>query len=124
MKYAVPVLDQTLEAEVCPTFARAPYFFIYDTRSKTFSFEDNDKAVSSTGGAGVKAAQLIVDLNIDALVTPRCGENAAEVFTDAKILLFKALNQTLKETLETIKKDQLIELTTFHGGFHGVNHDS
>jgi len=60
MKIAIPVDEKSLESNVCVSFGRAPYFLIYDTETKESIFLDNG-AAASTGGAGIKAAQTIVD---------------------------------------------------------------
>lgn len=76
MKLALPVDDKSIETEVCQSFGRTPYFLIYDTDSKESVYLDNSAAASQSG-AGIKAAQTIVDNRVDVLITPRCGENAA-----------------------------------------------
>ena len=74
MKIVIPVDAKTLESNICASFGRAPYFLIYDTETKESVFINNS-AAASTGGAGIKAAQTIVDNNANALLTPRCGQN-------------------------------------------------
>ncbi|NLB61607.1 MAG: dinitrogenase iron-molybdenum cofactor biosynthesis protein, partial [Clostridiales bacterium] len=84
MKIAIPVDEKTLESSVCVSFGRTPYFLIYDIETKESKFLDNS-AAASTGGAGIKAAQTIVDNKVNALLTPRCGQNAADVINSADI---------------------------------------
>ena len=84
MKIAVPVEEKSLAANVCASFGRTPYFLIYDTDTKESGFLENG-AAASTGGAGIKAAQTIVDQNVSVLLTPRCGENAANMLKAAGI---------------------------------------
>lgn len=72
MRIAIPVEEKTSAANVCSSFGRTPYFLIYDTETKESTFLDNS-AVASAGGAGIKAAQTIIDNNVGALLTPRCG---------------------------------------------------
>ncbi len=68
MKIAIQVDEKSLESNVCVSFGRAPYFLIYDTETKESLFLDNG-AAASTGGAGIKAAQTIVDNKVNALLT-------------------------------------------------------
>ncbi|NLK36240.1 MAG: dinitrogenase iron-molybdenum cofactor biosynthesis protein, partial [Gracilibacteraceae bacterium] len=56
MKIAIPMDDKNMEASVCISFGRAPYFLIYDTESNESLFLENS-AAASQGGAGIKAAQ-------------------------------------------------------------------
>ncbi len=76
-------------------FGRAPYFMIYDTETKKSDFLDNS-AAASTGGAGIKVAQAIVDSKANALLTPRCGENAADVLKAADIKIYKTSGASAK----------------------------
>lgn len=118
MKIAIPVDEKNIGTNVCVSFARAPYFFIYDMESKEGSFFDNG-AAASTGGAGVKAAQIIVDHKVDALLVPRCGENAAEVLRAAEIKLFKTTTLWAKDNIDAFKAGKLPALDEIHAGFHG-----
>ena len=76
MRIAIPVDSQSLEARVAMSFGRTPYFLIYDVDTKDSIFIYNI-AAESTGGAGIRAAQSVVDNKVDVLITPRLGENAA-----------------------------------------------
>ena len=73
MKIAIPVDEKSLESNVCASFGRAPYFLIYDIDTKESVFLENS-ATASTGGAGVKAAQMIADKKANILLAPRLGE--------------------------------------------------
>lgn len=117
MKVALPVNDQTMEACVCQSFGRAQYFLIYDTEFKKTSFLDNSGAVSQ-GGAGIKAAQTIVDSKASALITPRCGENAAKVMKAAKVKIYQTINDSIQDNLTAFSAGKLSLLTDIHPGFH------
>ncbi len=118
MKIAVPTDDKMMEANVCISFGRAPYFLIYDTETKESVFLDNS-AAASQGGAGIKAAQTIVDSKVKALLTPRCGENAAAVIHAANIKIFKTINNSINDNLQAFLDDRLPVLQEIHSGFHG-----
>ncbi|MGO1368331.1 MAG: NifB/NifX family molybdenum-iron cluster-binding protein [Senegalia sp. (in: firmicutes)] len=118
MKIGIPVSEKTIEGYVNNTFGRTNYFLIYDTQSQSSNFVNNT-AASSQGGAGIKAAQILVDENIDCLLTPRCGKNAAEVLENADIKLYKSNSSTIKENIDALKEDKLYELNEIHAGFHG-----
>jgi len=117
MKISMPVNDKVLETTVCQSFGRTPYFLIYDTETKEHSFIDNS-AVASQGGAGIKAAQMIVDQNVDVLLTPRCGQNAAEVIKAAEIKIYKTMNDNIKNNIDAFAEGNLSLLTEIHAGFH------
>ena len=117
MKIAIPVDDVSMDTNICISFGRAPYFLIYDTETKNAAFLNNS-ATASQGGAGVKAAQLIVDSNAEVLLTPRCGENAAEVFHTANIKIYQTNGNLLKHNLHAFENGNLEVLDKISPGFH------
>ncbi len=118
MKLAIPVADKILEAEVHPSFGRAPYFLIYDVDTETGTFIENT-AATSMGGAGIKAAQIIVDNNVDALITVQMGENAAAVLKPADVKIYQALEGSLKDNINGFVDNKLSLLNNIHAGYHG-----
>jgi predicted Fe-Mo cluster-binding NifX family protein len=118
MKIAIPVDEKDIRSNVCISFGRTPYFLFYDTETKESVFLDNS-AVASTGGAGIKAAQVIVDNEVNVLLTPRCGQNAADVLKAADIKIFKTANASAKENIEDYISGNLPLLEEIHAGFHG-----
>lgn len=118
MKIAIPVDDKSMDTTVCQSFGRTPYFLIYDTEDRKSEFLDNG-AVASQGGAGIKAAQSIVDHKARALLTPRCGKNAAEVLEAANIKIYKTTYSSVQENIEAFSDGMLTILQDIHPGFHG-----
>ncbi|HZK27663.1 MAG TPA: NifB/NifX family molybdenum-iron cluster-binding protein [Thermoclostridium sp.] len=118
MKIAIPVEEKTLDTSVCASFGRAPFFLFYDTETKESIFVDNS-AATSTGGAGIKAAQIIVDNEAKALLTPRCGKNAADVLDAGNIKLYKTISDSVKENIDAFMDKKLSVLDDIHAGFHG-----
>ena len=114
MKILIPVNDDKLT--ICPVFARAPFFLIYN--DATVDCVDNP-AANAQGGAGLKAAQFVVDQEADAVITPRLGENAAEVFHAAEIKIYLSIGDDAKANAEMLINNELETLTHFHSGFVG-----
>lgn len=119
MKIAMPVDDNNLETVICASFARAPYFQIYDTETNESIFVENT-AMGSPGGAGIKASQIVVDLKVSALLLPRCGQNAADVLNEAGIKMYKSLAGSSKTNIDAFNKGELSKLEDIHPGFHGA----
>lgn len=118
MKIAIPVDEKSLQSNVCASFGRAPNFLFYNTVTKESYYLDNT-AVASQGGAGIRAAQVIADHGVKALLTPRCGENAEKVLSNAEVLVYKSIPGTAQENIDTFLNEQLNLLSDFHAGFHG-----
>ncbi len=117
MKIAIPVNGRTMEEGICQSFGRAPYFLIYDTEDSKTTFIDNN-AVASQGGAGIKAAQLIVDNGAEALITPRCGENAAAVLKIGQVQIYSSIEGSIEDNLMAFKDRKLSILDETHEGFY------
>ncbi len=117
MKIAIPVDENKLD--VCVSFARAPYFMYYDTETKETTIKENP-AAEAAGGAGLKAAQTLVDEKADVVLTVRCGENAAEVLQAAEMKIYKTVETKAVENIKVYEEGNLEEMTHFHAGFHGI----
>ena len=115
MKIAIPV-DENKEM-VCPSFGRTPLYLFLDTETQEKQYIDNS-AAANEGGAGIKAAQILADKGIDVLLTPRCGQNAADVLKLAKIEIYRTKSESVAETLELFQKGELSVLEEIHPGFH------
>lgn len=118
MKIAVPVDENTAGAAVCASFGRAPYFLIYDTEDRQTRFIENT-AAGAQGGAGIRAAQIVADSGAQALVTVRCGENAAQVLKAAGVKIFRASSAGAADSLRDFEEGKPEPLEKFHAGFHG-----
>lgn len=117
MKIALPAENKDINSMICASFGRAPYYLIYDTVMQSSVFVGNT-AAASAGGSGIKAAQLLVDSNINALITPRCGQNAALVLQAAGIDLYQSKDATLAQNIALLQQDKLEALSNIHAGFH------
>ena len=115
MKIALP-LDEN-KIDICPAFARAPYFLFVEAGQQQLL---PNPATQASGGAGVKAAQFLVDQSTDILLTPRCGQNAAEILQLADIKIYKTEFKEAEANLAAHAAGQLALLTHFHAGFHGA----
>lgn len=117
MKIAIPATANNIDSEVCPSFGRTEFFLIYNTNDQANFFLDNS-AATSQGGAGIKAAQILVDEHVDVLITPRCGENAASVLLEANIAIYKAAGNNLKDNISACEQGKLEMLNEIHPGLH------
>ena len=114
MKVAIP-LDEN-KTDVCAVLARAPFFLFWEDGQESVV---SNPAAQAQSGAGVQAAQFLVDSAISDLITPRCGQNAADVFSAAGIKIYKSAGTSAAENINSLREKKLEELTHFHGGFHG-----
>ncbi|MBP2071475.1 NifB/NifX family molybdenum-iron cluster-binding protein [Thermoanaerobacterium butyriciformans] len=119
MKIAISSEGDNLNSNVNSRFGRARYFIVVDTESMNYK-AIGKTAASSAGGAGTKAAQLLLDEGVDSIISSNVGPNALEVFQAAGISVYKSINDTIEKNVEEFKKGTLekIELPT-NNGHHG-----
>ncbi len=117
MIIAIPSDKESLDSPVCVSFGRAPFYCLYNTETEQSTFVVNS-AADSPGGAGIKAAQLLVDSKANVLITIRCGENAAKVLQPANVELLKALNLSIADNIAAYKQNKLEPLKEVHAGYH------
>lgn len=117
MIIAMPVEGKSMDSKISDNFGRTEFYLLYDDKTDEATFLENT-AAKSQSGAGIEAAQILVDNNIDVLITPRCGKNAADVLKSGNIEIYKSNTNSVKENLEDLKSDKLSKLIDIHPGFH------
>ena len=117
MKIAIASEGKTLDSAVNQTFGRTQYFIVVDSDTMDFQVIDNS-AASAQGGAGIKAAQAIVDSGADIVIAMHCGQNAADVLKSANISIMRAVPGSISELIQKYKNGELVELTEIHPGLH------
>ena len=102
MKIAISATDQNMDADVDPRFGRCTYFIVVDPETMEFEVIDNSGAMDA-GGAGVSAAQAVVDKDVQALLTGNCGPNAYQVLTSAGIQLITGVSGKIRDVVENYR---------------------
>lgn len=120
MKIGISSLGETLASEVDVRFGRAAYFIIYDTDEGSFSCIDNAQNVESMQGAGIQAAQNVINTGAKALITPNCGPNAYKVLSSAGIKVFKCGDGKVEDIINEFKNGTLEELNNANVDGHWV----
>lgn len=98
MKIAIPIEEKSMESNISSSLGRAPYFLIYSSVTKKSEFLDN-RAVAEQGGAGIRAAQVIADNGVRAVITNRCGENAEKLLRNAEVFVYEAIEGNAEENI-------------------------
>jgi predicted Fe-Mo cluster-binding NifX family protein len=108
MRVAVTALGRTLEDHVDRRFGRCRYFVIVEPNSLSVEDLDNDGDASG-GGAGVRAAQILVDHGVDAVITGDCGPNAFRALKAAGISVYTGADGTVSESIQRYVAGELSE---------------
>jgi predicted Fe-Mo cluster-binding NifX family protein len=111
MKIAVSATGNTLESQLDLRFGRAAAFIIMDTETMDFEAVDNSGSAAA-GGAGISAAQLVADKDVEAVITGNVGPNAMNVLKAANIEIYRGNAASVKDNVEQFKKGGLTKINT------------
>ena len=106
MKIAITSSGDNLDSQMDPRFGRCQYFMIVDPDTMDFEAMPNESAMAS-GGAGIQAAQTIVNVGINGVITGNVGPNAFEVLSAAGIETMTGASGTIRHALELYKSGSL-----------------
>jgi predicted Fe-Mo cluster-binding NifX family protein len=124
MKIAISSDGESIESAVDQRFGRCKYFLIVEIDGKEIK---GVKAVENEGaiqghGAGIKAAQQIGDLGVEAVITGNLGPNATNVLGELGIKAYQASGPA-REALEKFISDGLEEIKEIAPAHSGAQPD-
>ena len=104
MKLIISAQNPSLEAQVDRRFGRCMWLVLFDTETNQWEAFQNPGA-SQSGGAGVAAAQLVLDKGADVVLSGDFGPNASRAFQAAKIGMqrFTDSTTTVQEAVDHFK---------------------
>ncbi|HID87764.1 MAG TPA: dinitrogenase iron-molybdenum cofactor biosynthesis protein [Anaerolineae bacterium] len=115
MRVAVSSNGSDLDAAVSPVFGRCPTYVFVDTDTLQFEAVPNP-AMSAPGGAGIQAAQFVVNQGAQAVITGNVGPNAFNVLASAGVQMYLTPGGTVREAVEALKAGQLQSLSAPSAG--------
>ncbi|MEN6497979.1 MAG: NifB/NifX family molybdenum-iron cluster-binding protein [Thermoguttaceae bacterium] len=107
MKVAVTAQDRTLDSLVDPRFGRARYFLLIDTETGNFTVHDNLQNLNAPQGAGIQAAQTVVQLGAEAVLTGNVGPKAFAALQAGQVAIYPGAAGTVRQTLEEFRAGRL-----------------
>ena len=111
MKVAVTSQGSVLSSELDPRFGRAKYFVVVDTESGEFAAHDNGANLEAAHGAGVQAAQDVVRLGAEAVITGNLGPKAADGLRAGGVKVYRQTWGTVRDAVEQLKQGRLQEIS-------------
>ena len=108
MKIAISSTGPKLDAPIDQRFGRCPCFILVDPASEEFEVLDNQAAMMS-GGAGIQAAQMVVNSGAGAVITGNLGPNGADTLAAAGVKTYLGASGTVRQALEQYKTGRLQE---------------
>lgn len=106
MKIVISSQGEGLEAASSPVFGRCPTYIFVDTETMQFEATPNP-AMSQGGGAGIQAAQFVVERGAQAVLTGNLGPNAFDVLQAAGVPGYLVPEGTVRQAVEAFKANQL-----------------
>jgi|GEM_PF-883494 len=114
--------EQTITSPVSQVFGRARHFLFIDTDTLQVEVIENP-ALNEGGGAGIKAAQFVVDRGAQAVVAGNFGPNAFQVLNAAELPCYSVDEISIETALESIRNNTLVPINTpsakAHAGMKG-----
>ena len=106
MRIVVTANGADLDAPASPIFGRCPMYVFVDTETMAFEAVENP-AIGAPGGAGIQAAQFVVERGAQAVVTGNMGPNAFNVLQSANVPIYLFGGGTVRQAVEAYKAGQL-----------------
>ena len=117
MKIAASTHSGGLDDTITPQFGRAKTFtFVEVSDGEIVNVEIiANPATELPSGAGIKAAQLVVDKGAKIVLTGNVGGKAMEALKRAGVKIFDAAGVTVRKAIEMLRKGELTEITVAKG---------
>lgn len=106
MKVIVTAEGSNLNAPTSPRFGRCSTYVFIETETMAYEAVPNPAAAAS-GGAGVQAAQFVIERGVQAVLTGNVGPNAADVFQAGNVQVYLNDESTVKAAVEAFKAGRL-----------------
>ncbi len=106
MKIAVSTNGGGLEDTVSPVFARAPTFTIAEIENgeiKDVRVMQNPAAMAG-GGAGIQAAQMLVNEGVRAVIAGNFGPNASGILAQSGIAMISSAGTKVEDAVKSAEK--------------------
>lgn len=107
MKIAISTTGENLDCPIDERFGRASQFLLYDLEQDTYCLIDNKQNLTSPQGAGIQAAQNIINAEADVVITGNVGPKAFRTLNAGKIKIYLVTGVTVREALQQYKKGLL-----------------
>ena len=106
MKIAISSTQDNLEGDVDQRFGRCKFFLLIDLENMAYDTIENESTMVS-GGAGIKAAEMIVRNGANIVITGNIGPNAFQTLSSGGIEVYTGARGSIKQSIEQFKKGEL-----------------
>jgi len=106
MKICVTSNGPTMDASVDPRFGRCQYFVFVDAETMEHEAMPNP-GIGASSGAGIQAAQTVVDKGAGVVITGQVGPNAIQTLGATNISIVTGASGTVSDAIEQYKSGRL-----------------
>jgi predicted Fe-Mo cluster-binding NifX family protein len=110
MKIAISSTGKDLDCQIDPRFGRCQYFIFLDPETMEFEVAEN-QGLAAMGGAGVQAAQLVVEKGAKTVITGNLGPNAASALSASGVKVYLVSGGTINQVAEAYKSRTLKDVS-------------
>jgi len=112
MKIGLSSNGNSLSDPFAPNFGRCSYFIVYDSSTKNIATAYSNTAQNAAGGAGIQAAQSMLNNGVETVIAPQMGPNAWKVFQSANIKVFTGIMGSIQENIDAYLAGKLNEMSS------------
>ncbi len=119
MKIAVSATEGNLSADVDIRFGRCPYYIIFEVEGKKIKSHEivKNTAGEQMSGAGIAAAQTVVNKGVEVIITGNLGPKALDALSSSGIKIVTGIEGNIKEAVESYLKGKIKETKQSRPGF-------
>ena len=104
MKIAIPVNSKQKDEQISNIFGRCPYFAIYDDEEGEVTYIDNP-GFKQPRGAGINAAQMLVNQGVNYLYSANIGPKASRVLNEGSIKVEDITQLTVNQIINKVNEN-------------------
>ena len=106
MKIAISATSEKLESYIDRRFEKCNYFLIVDPETMNFNSIFNIGTMKKDG-SGSSALDIVLDNNVDAVMTGNMSQGAYKILSDAKIKIITGVTGNIRTTIEDFKLNEI-----------------
>jgi len=107
MEIAISSKGNTLDSEIDPRFGRAAFFILVDPETMNFEVIENKQNLQMPQGAGIQAAQTVVEQGVKMVLTGNCGPKAFKVLQASGVKVAVGISGTIQEVVKQYQQGKI-----------------
>jgi len=108
---AIALNEGNTNSVIAPHFGRSEYFLLYSSEQSKSTIVKNPYC-KIMGGAGIQAAQFLIEKDIDVIIVGQVGTNAYVILESAGIKVIYESEKTAEVALKDFVRREIKEMKT------------